>query len=144
MFRIEYKIVIDEPISFENLSVEDIQYNFLTGVVSLHSNDLVIEIDWDWIPLLDFAFSLQSILKSFQSRIIEKQIFEFTENDEVLMFSLKENGLNISASFSSIQLHTTLAEFEIGVREFHLRISDFVRSKVVGENIPDCLQKYLV
>lgn len=143
MFRIEYKIE-EDSISIENISEEDIQYNSFTGFVSFHSSDLIIDIHWDWIPLLDFAFCLHSILKSFQSKINDKQIFEFTENDEYLMFSLDENRVNISGSFSSIQINTTLDEFENGVCEFHLSISDFVRSKLVGKNIPEFLQNYLV
>ena len=143
MFRIEYKIE-EDSISIENISVEDIQYNIFAGVVSFHSSDLVIDIDWDWIPLVDFAYCLHSILKSFRSKINDKQIFEFTENDEYLMFSLDKNRVNISGSFSSIQINTTLDEFEKGVSEFHLSISDFVRSRIVGKNIPDVLQNYLV
>ncbi|HTN08240.1 hypothetical protein ACL9RF_13695 [Sphingobacterium sp. Mn56C] len=143
MFRIEYKIIIEQPEELEYISDEEIRYNFLLGNVSLISSDAEIEMEWEWIPLLDFAYCLQMIVSSLKAKNTAKEYFEFTENAETLEFSRQGEQLKIVASFSSTVLETIFADFEKAVYDFHFSISEFVRTNTSGE-LPTVLQKYLL
>lgn len=98
--------------------------------------------DWDWIPLLDFANCLKMITKSLLSNEVCEEYFEFTENDEKLVFSRQLTEVRIYSTFSSVVIDTTIADFEKAVCDFHRSISDYIRNSVFVE-IPSVLLKYL-
>ncbi len=97
---------------------------------------------WDWIPLLDFAYCLQVISNSLKSNGIAKECFEFTENAETLEFLREREQVKIIASFCLTQIETRFVDFEKGVRDFHVSISEFIRMKISNDP-PVVLQKYL-
>ncbi len=143
MFRIEYKIITERLEEIEHISDEEIQYRFLLGNVSLLSFDNAIKMEWEWIPLLDFAYCMQQIVNSQKAnRAIAKEYFEFTENAETLEFSRQNEQLKIAASFSSAIIKTTLASFEKAVYDFHFSISEHIRRNITSEP-SSVLQKYL-
>jgi hypothetical protein len=142
MFRVKYKIVTEQLKEIKYISDEEIRYNFLLGNASLLSSNAEIEMKWEWIPLLDFAHCLQMIVSNLQATDIVKEYFEFTENAETLEFSRQREQLKIVASFSSIVIETTFADFEKAVYDFHFNISEYIRSGILGEP-PSVLQKYL-
>ena len=143
MFRIEYKIITEQPEEIEYISDEEIRYNFLLGNVSLISSDAEIEMEWEWIPLLDFAYCLQMIVSSLKGKDTAKEYFEFTENPETLGFSRQGEQLKIVASFSSIVIKAIFADFEKAVYDFHFSISEYIRANISSE-LPSILQNYLL
>lgn len=142
VFRIEYKIIAEQLEELEHLSDEEIRYNFLLGNVNLISSTAQIEIEWDWIPLLDFAYCLQMIVNKLKANGIAKEYFEFTENAETLGFSRQREKLKIVPSFSSVVIETTFVDFEKAVYDFHLNISEYIRRSIL-DTPPGVLQKYL-
>ncbi|MFC7526254.1 hypothetical protein ACFQRK_20000 [Parapedobacter sp. GCM10030251] len=142
MFRIEYKIITEQLQEIEYISDEEIRYDFLLGNVSLFSSHAEIEMEWEWIPLLDFAYCLQMIVSNLKANDTTKEYFEFTENAETLEFSRQREKLKIVASFSSTVIETTFVDFEKAVYDFHLNISEYIRRSILGEP-PSVLQKYL-
>lgn len=142
MFRIEYKIITEQLQEIEYISDEEIRHDFLLGNVSLFSSDAEIEMEWEWIPLLDIAYCLQMIGSNLKANVTAKEYFEFTENAETLEFSRQREKLKIVASFSSTVIETTFVDFEKAVYDFHLNISENIRRSILGEP-PSVLQKYL-
>ncbi|QQD11623.1 hypothetical protein [Sphingobacterium sp. UDSM-2020] len=143
MLQIEYKIIDEFVGEIENISDEEISYSFLLGNVSLISSNAMIEMDWEWIPLLDFAYCLKAIAKNITINDKSKECFEFTENAETINFSKEVNQLKISASFSPVVILTTVKDFEIATTEFHSIISNYIRKHIVLKDPPKKLQKYL-
>jgi hypothetical protein len=143
MFRIEYKIITEQPEELEYISDEEIRYNFLLGNVSLISSNAEIEMEWEWVPLLDFAYCLQMIVRGLKVKDTAKEYFEFTENAEMLEFSRQGEQLKIVASFSSTVVEAIFTDFEKAVYDFHFSISEYVRTNTSGE-LPSILQKYLL
>src|SRR5256885_7474594 len=127
MFRIEYKIVTEQFEEIEHISDEEIRYSFLLGNISLFSSDAAIEMEWEWIPLLEYAYCLKGIADSLKANNTTKGYFEFTENAEKLEFLRESEQLKIVASFSSTIIAMTLAEFEKVVNDFHSNISEHIR-----------------
>lgn len=142
MFKIDYKIRTEALEEIEYVSDEEVRYNFLLGNVSLLSSNTEIEMEWEWIPLLDFAYCLQMIVRNLKANNTGKEHFEFTENAETLEFSRQREQLKIVASFSSIVIETVFVDFEKAVYDFHFNISEYIRSGILGEP-PSVLQKYL-
>ncbi len=142
MFKIEYKIIQEQFTGIERISEKEIQYNFLLGNITLFSSDTKIEIEWEWVPLLDFAYCLKEIVSNLKINAVAKEYFEFTENAETLEFSRQAEQLNIIASFSSTIIETTLAAFEKAVSNFHSAISKYIQEKL-SHKPPKILQKYL-
>lgn len=142
MFRIEYKIITEQLQEIEHISDEEIRYSFLLSNVSLLSSNAEIEMEWEWIPLLDFAYSLKGIVSNLKANDATKEYFEFTENAESLEFSRKREQVKISASFSLMIIETTLEDFEKAVYDFHFSISEHIRRNISQEP-PKVLQKYL-
>ncbi len=142
MLRVEYKIITDRFREIEYISDEKIRYDFLLGNISLLSFNAKIEMEWEWIPLLDFAYCLQMIAGNLKENDIGKEYFEFTENAETLNFSRQGKQLKIIASFSSIVIETTFEDFEKAAYDFHFIISEYIRKSTLGDP-PTILQKYL-
>jgi len=142
MFKIEYKIIQERFKGIEIISEEEIQYNFILGNLVLFSSEVKIDMEWEWIPLLDFAYCLKRIASNLQTSDISREYFEFTENAETLEFLREGEQVRISTSFSSAIIATTLTEFGVAIDGFHFAISEYIRS-----NIPNpptkALQKYL-
>lgn len=142
MFRIEYTIIHCQFIGIEKMSDEEIRSYFLLGNVLLTSSDAKIEMEWEWIPLLDFAYCLKQIGSRLRDDDPAKDLFEFTENAETLKFFKHMEQVRIEASFSSRIIETTLGEFEKAVKDLHSGISEYIR-KCISSEPPIVLQKYL-
>lgn len=142
MFRIEYRIVADQFQEIDNISDEEIRYNFLLGNVFLFSSNSEIEMEWEWIPLLDFADCLKRIVGNLRANVTTKEYFEFTENAETLEFSKQGEQLKIAASFSPTIIETTFVDFENAVYDFNVSISEHIL-KNISNDPPGVLQKYL-
>lgn len=142
MFHIEYKIIQEEFTGIERMPDEEIRYNFLLGNIILFSPNTRIELEWEWIPLLDFAYCLKEIVSNLKNSDYSMEYFEFTENTETLEFSRQKESLKIVASFSSVVIETTLMSFEKAVYDFHFSISEYIRRNISIEP-PIVLKKYL-
>jgi hypothetical protein len=143
MFRIDYKIITARLDKTECISDEEIRYNFLLGNVSFISSNAEIEMEWEWIPLLDFVYCLQIIVNSLKAKNTAKEYFEFTENAETLEFSKHGQQLKIVASFSPIVVETIFADFTKAVYGFHFNISKYVQTNTVSK-LSCNLHKYLL
>jgi hypothetical protein len=143
MLQIVYKIIDDFAGELENISDDEISYSFLLGNVSLYSSHAMIEMEWEWIPLLDMAYCLKEIARNLTTNGEAKECFEFTENAETLEFSKEAEFLKITASFSSTVISTTIEEFEIATSNFHRSISKYIRANILIKEPPKNLQKYL-
>ncbi|MCE6991160.1 hypothetical protein [Dyadobacter sp. CY323] len=141
MFKIQYKIQSEQFNDVRNITEDEIHYDFLLGSLSLLASDAEIDMEWDWIPLLDFAYCMKEIVFALKKYDVAFEIFEFTENSEILKFSLHNDQLKVSASFSSIFIDTSLTDFESAVMDFHLSISNYIRTNVI--ELPKVLSKYL-
>lgn len=142
MLKIEYKIINDNIHKFKSLNNAQIHYYFLLGDVSIISDYEIIDINWNWIPLLDFADCLGHILSDLKNGS-NKEYFEFTENEATIEFSLEKDELKIKASFLPKNIiKTSLDDFEKAINIFHSKISKYIRESISGE-IPSILEEYL-
>ena len=96
MFNIEYEIVTASFDNIEAMTDEQLRYDFLLGNIIFKSKDMVIDMAWRWIPLLDFSISLLEICKSLSNKVIANDYFEFTESADRIEFLKNGNILKIT------------------------------------------------
>jgi hypothetical protein len=114
--KIDYKIVDDLTI----------RYNLFLGNVFLQKNSKKIDLNWEWIPLLDFAICLKSICLTFANKKILIKEFEFTESDDVLIFEKKINEIIITTSYSNEKLIINYKQFLLEVKRFYSNLTDTI------------------
>lgn len=61
MFEREFKVVSASFGNIDAITEEEVQYNFLPGSVSLSTENDKIEMELEWIPLLEFSFCLRKL-----------------------------------------------------------------------------------
>lgn len=143
MFKIDYKIITNQLEELECISDEEIRYNFLLGNVSLISSEASIEMEWEWIPLLDFSICMRMIVSRLKEKVCETEFFEFTENAEKLEFSKQGKQLKILTTFTSKVIDTKFADFEKAIYDFHLSINEYIQTNTTTE-LSCILQNYLI
>ncbi len=143
MFRIEYEIITASFDNLESLTEEELRYNFLLGNVMFKTDQDIINMDWEWIPLLDFSLCLYEINKKLSNRESLIQVFEFTESAEIIEFLNTADNLKISPSFSSNNIEIPINEFDSGVRNFYYKIGLLIKEKTANKVVSTALNKYL-
>lgn len=106
------------------------------------SDEGKIEMEWEWIPLLDFAFCLSNIADVLMSKKNGNEYFEFTESAETIEFSKIEKQLKIIPSFSSNILNVSFIDFKTEVNVFHSKISKYIKEEIF-KPVPQVLKKYI-
>lgn len=142
MFYIKYNII--KP-GFEKagpLSEEEIHYDILLGNVKFEGDGKVIEMDWDWIPMLDFSYCLKEITKALGSKVQGSETFEFTESEATLIFSKDNDKIEIKPSFSSETMGLDFREFLAGVKKFYDEILEELRKGVSQTILDSSFGKY--
>lgn len=141
MFKIDYLIISENFRINSSITDIDLRYNFLLGDVYLSTESAKIDMDWEWIPLLDFAYSLSLITDSLKENDISKEFFEFTESAETIEFLKHGSQVKVIPSFSSTVLVISFEAFKKAVKDFHSDISKHIRTKM--QDRPEVLEKYL-
>ena len=88
-----------------NLSIadeSDLRYNAFLGDIMFQIDDVDFNLNWGWIPILDFAACLVSISQKLL-RGSEYEVFDFTESDAEIIFKCGERIVAVSASYADIE-----------------------------------------
>lgn len=87
---------------------------------------IVFELDlsakWGWVPVLDFALSLDSIVDELAVGDGAEGLFEFTESDAVISFRRVGDAVEIEASYVPGLARVGYAEFRGAAKRFLLRV----------------------
>ena len=128
MLQIEYSTSnsLKEEKAFESDEMA-LRYNLFLGSIILKFKTSKINLDWGWIPLLDFTYSLLIICSNLLKEESSKEEFEFTESDGILSFLRKGDLIEITTSFSDENLVLDINSFKKGVNSFY--------SELVGQII---------
>jgi len=128
--RIDYRICDKWADSYLNLSragKTELRYDVGLGDVILRFDQIDLSAKGGWIPLIDFALSLDDIT----NRLVKEggpAIFEFA----TLCFDRRGSNLVISASYIPDQIEVPLAVFREQVERFEANLS-----KELQEKYPD-------
>lgn len=71
-------------------------YHFI-GDVTFRIGDADFSAHWGWVPVFDFAVALRGTIVAVQPGAAE--IFEFTENSDLIRFSRSDDLVTVTASY---------------------------------------------
>lgn len=131
MFKIKYSFsdsFLKKDIDYKIEDEMSLHYDLFLGGIILSSNDSEIDLDWKWIPLLDFAYHLLDIALEISKNLNCHEKFEFTESNGLLLFDRIEKKVKISTSYSDEKIDIDIEEFKLEVKRFYKKlITDIIR-----------------
>jgi len=129
MFEIKYRFAKNQPEVVNDIDELALRYEFFLGSLWLEKNDTKLSMDWNWIPLLDFALCLKFIYNQLSEQVQGEEIFDFTESDATIAFRRDEDKCEIVPSFSNRSLMMSFIEFQEAVQLFCEKVITDILSK---------------
>ena len=77
-----------------------------------------------WIPIIDFAASLQHVSAELSQDASVETEFEFTESEATIHFKRLDDSISISASYAPSTAQISLTEFTNAVARFSAKVAD--------------------
>jgi hypothetical protein len=143
MFEIKYNFLKDNDMNVVNADETALRYNFILGSIALKKDNNSITLDWDWIPLLDFAICLLAICNSLVKKGQGMEKFEFTESDSIITFQKNGDKIRVVTSFSDQFLEMSFEEFQKVIRKFYKDVIFEAAEKNQAIKKNDSFIKYL-
>lgn len=143
MFKISYKFSKNTDHFIKEPDEADLRYNLFLGSLILKNGEEAIIIDWDWIPLFDFALCLISLCDNLLIKEVEKLELDFTESDEKLIFHKDDKCIKISATFSNVILTVSFENFQMGSRVFFKEIISEILKRNIELESNELFIKYI-
>ncbi|MGI8984750.1 MAG: hypothetical protein ACR2HM_09515 [Acidimicrobiales bacterium] len=75
-----------------------LRYGFFMGDVEFRIDEASFDARWGWVPILDFAASLLSLMRSLPKT--REAAFEFTESEAQISFAFKDSAVEVGATYS--------------------------------------------
>lgn len=119
MFEIKHSFSINTHSDITKADETNLRYNLFLGSLILKTQNNSIIIDWDWVPLIDFAICLFTICNNLFTKKEGEEDFEFTESDSKIIFQKNGDKIKIVTSFSDETLEMSFKEFQEGIRVFY-------------------------
>ncbi|MES2619693.1 MAG: hypothetical protein V4615_02495 [Bacteroidota bacterium] len=119
MFEVKYSFSDNVSSDIIKADETDLRYNLFLGSLILKTQKKSIIIDWDWIPLIDFAICLLAICNNLLTKMKGEEEFEFTESDSKVFFQKNGDRIKIITSFSDEVLEMSFEEFQSAVKMFY-------------------------
>jgi hypothetical protein len=104
-------------ISLDDVSKTDLRWYYFLGRLGIAQSGLNIGPSWTWIPWFDAMYSVLDVMVFAQGGDDIGRI-DFTENDEFITFDLEGEVLNITASYTAVELRCSVKEFVTAGRNF--------------------------
>jgi hypothetical protein len=119
MFEINYNFSDDNSSDVTQADETVLRYSHFLGSVILKNGNNSVSINWDWIPLLDFALCLITIFNNLVQKIKGEEEFEFTESEAKIIFQKDGDRIKIITSFSDEILEMRFEDFQKTIKKFY-------------------------
>ncbi len=132
MVDIDYRLSLDWAVKpgGVNLSEADemtLRYSVFLGDVIFKVDGVDFSTHWGWVPILDFAICLLSVLEDLSAGK-EQSSIEFTESEAELVFRRRDGLVLIISNYNSHQASANYRELEDASVAFSIKVfSDFQR-----------------
>ncbi|MFJ3307144.1 hypothetical protein ACIPSA_29320 [Streptomyces sp. NPDC086549] len=108
--------------SLAAVSKADLRWYYFLGTVEISHSGVEVGPPWGWVPLFDVMYNMQQVMIFARGGDARGRI-DFTENDEVIEFSLEGDLLRVTPTYFD-------AELVVTVDDFILAGSNFIRSEL--------------
>lgn len=87
-----------QQVEWVHIEPIELHYDHFLGDIIIKINSIEIGADWGWVPVLDFAICMNSIVKSLD--LNHSQAFEFTESEAMInLVRISQDELVITPNF---------------------------------------------
>lgn len=130
MIQLDYQIGTDwaRNLSEADLETADesvLRYDAFLGDVIFRADGADFSARWGWIPVLDFAISLQAIVETLATASgNHSEKFEFTESEAHIAFIRDEENVELRADYASETAVVSYVELRAAVESFLRRVVD--------------------
>jgi len=132
MFEIKYRFAGNYTENLKAVDEMTLRYEFFLGSLWFEKDDKKIAMDWEWIPLLDFALCLHTLCGHLDKQPKGEEVFDFTESDATVSFRREEDKCELFTSFSDSSLMMSFPEFQEAVQLFCKKVIADILSKNAG------------
>lgn len=109
-----------------------LRYDCFLGDVTFTVFGVDLSAKWGWVPILDFALSLDSIVDVLAEGDGADAVFEFTESDAVISFRRVGDTVEIEASYVPGLAKVGYAHLRGAAERFLLRVLEDLVSQHPG------------
>jgi hypothetical protein len=99
-----------------------LRYEYFLGDVIFMVFEVDMSAKWGWVPVLDFALSLDSIVDALAVGERAEGLFEFTESDAAISFRRLADAVEIEASYVPGLATISYAHLELAAKAFLHRV----------------------
>lgn len=103
-----------------------LRYRFFMGDIEFRVSKATFDAPWGWVPILDFAVCLLSIVRSVPGS--GESIFQFTESEAEIFFLLKGAVLEISATYTNSTASISYVEMSEAAEAFAVSVFDAIET----------------
>lgn len=132
MVEIDYRLSLDRAMKPGEVNLAEVdemtlRYSVFLGDVVFKADGADFSTHWGWVPMLDFAICLLSVLDDLSAGK-EQSSIEFTESDAELVFRSRHGLVLITSSYNNNHASTSYRELEDAFVAFSIKVfSDFHR-----------------
>jgi hypothetical protein len=111
-----------------------LRYRCFLGDVLFAINGVDFSARWGWVPVLDFALSMRTIVGGLGA--VGEETFEFTESEATIDFTRTDGGVRIDADYTSTVADVQYVELSLEAERFLARVIKELMSDhpELGEN----------
>lgn len=99
-----------------------LRYDCFLGDVIFVVYEIDLSARWGWVPVLDFALALDSIVDALATGDEAEELFEFTESDASISFRRAGDVVEIDASYVPDVVNVGYADLRGEAKRFLLRV----------------------
>jgi hypothetical protein len=119
--RLDYHLTRPGTGHWSSATDEDLRYRLALGDLIFHVGEKDFSAAWGWIPLIDLAASLTTIVRQLEHESTS-ETFEFTESDAWIRFERKDSKVIISTSYQSGSVEASLSELKVKAQQFREKL----------------------
>lgn len=130
MVTLDYKLSADwNPHELDLRSADEmtLRYDAFPGDIVFRVDDADFSAQWGWVPILDFALALRTIVERLDGH--DRELFEFTESGATIAFRRDNGPIEISTSYAAAIARTPLFELSNAVDAFVERLAGALEEK---------------
>jgi len=105
----------------------ELHYDQFLGDIIFRVDSSDMSASWGWIPVIDFAACLNRIADELQPN--RRESFEFTESEHRIDFTMREDIVEVHATYGGDLALVTRDELRRSTREFLRRVLDELSAK---------------
>ena len=130
MVTLDYKLSADwNPYELDLRSADEmtLRYDAFPGDIVFRIDDADFSAQWGWVPILDFALALRTIVERLDGH--DRELFEFTESGATIGFRRDGGTIEISTSYASAIARAPLFELSNAVDTFIDELADALETQ---------------